>query len=180
MSFGEELARQLDIVAQLTRPAGRQFKSAPDSARGVKARLGYILSPKTGASVDAVAKAAGVTPRTVRTWQAGGTPSKASKKKIDQVYQKFFGINERARHSKPRQKKRNQVLSQVRRNRLQLQNDRGDERYYTPSAGHWADFVDAWAEDNWDMIDAQWDGIVDDWDYGEAWESGLIYVVTIR
>lgn len=178
MSFGEELIRQLDTVASLSRSGPQQFRSSATSVRGVKARIGYILSPKTGVAVDEVARLAGVTPRTVRAWQRGGTPSKASKQKIDQVYQQFFGIRVKAGATKARAKKADQVLSQVQRNKLWLTNEDDESRPWM-AKGAWAQFVRLWAASDLAGLDDAWEDIVSSWDYPEPWMPDLIVHIAI-
>jgi transcriptional regulator with XRE-family HTH domain len=67
-------------------------------ARTTKQMIAYILSPRTGASVGSVARQLGVKTRTVRGWQSGkSAPSAASEDKIEEVYKRFFRLNNKSR-----------------------------------------------------------------------------------
>lgn len=63
-------------------------------ARSVKAMIAYILSPRTGASTQSVARQLKVRQATVRSWEAGKRPpSGASQRKIKVLYERFYRLN---------------------------------------------------------------------------------------
>lgn len=172
MGFGTELSRQLDTVAGLPRKDPYQDEAASD--RGAARRIAYILNAKTGASVNRVAKLAGVTPATVRKWQAGGAPSKASRGKINRVYRKFLDTNNRARVSSRAAK----VAKAVQGNKLHLMNSEGDDRFYGP-ASRWNYLVQLWEDGDTAGMDAWWDGVISYWDYPDPWDAAIIDIVEI-
>lgn len=173
MSFGDKLISELNMVAR-TKPRATMGVS------GTAKRLAYVLSPATGASVQTVARLAGVSTRTVRAWQAGGTPSKGSTAKINNVYDRFFEINNRNRVSVPRLRKASAVKQQVGRSKLHVTNSDGNDRYWMRN-GWWNRFVDAWVDNNAALLDDYWRTIVDGWGDSdpEPWQPHLIDAVEI-
>lgn len=172
MSFGDALISRLNVVAR-TKP-----RAATGASGSPAKRLAYILSPKTGASVGTVAKLAGVSTRTVRSWMAGGTPSKSSAAKIDNVYNRFLDINNRSQVSVPRLRKVNQVKQQVSRSKLRLTNSEDNDRTWMKPAW-WDRFLDAWASNDSAQLDEYWNDIIASWDYYEPWQAHLIEDVEI-
>lgn len=61
--------------------------------RSTKQQVAYVLSPKTGASVGSVARQAGVSTRTVRSWASGGKLSNASAASVNKLFGHFWGLN---------------------------------------------------------------------------------------
>lgn len=65
-------------------------------SRTVKQQINYLLSRRTGASVESVAKQLGVKQATVRGWVSGKTaPSAKSRGEIEALYGRFYQINTR-------------------------------------------------------------------------------------
>jgi hypothetical protein len=172
MSFGVELIRALNLVAGVKEKTG--YQAPVSTKRGFNQRLAYVLNPRTGASPSRVAQLAGVNLDTLRAWQSGRNPSRASRNKLDNVYEKFRSINERA----PRTQKAKKVLGAVQGNKLKLGNEEGDERYWPPGR-HWPKFVTRWAHGSAAGLDDDWDEIISAWDYPEPWQPPLILTVDI-
>lgn len=60
--------------------------------------IAYILSPRTGASLPAVSRQLGIKQSTIRGWGSGKTkPSTESQHRIKDLYQRFFGINNKTK-----------------------------------------------------------------------------------
>lgn len=177
MSFGEELIAQLDRAAGL-RPTPL-IASPAETPRGAKARIRYITSDRTGASVATVAKLARVTPHTVRTWIAGTVPNAASRARIDYVYQQFHAINQQAKYETARRRASKRLLLAVAKDALRLTNLYADFRYWKPSTKWWPRFIALWMHGDADGLDDAWNAIIQDWDYPEPWEADMITDVEI-
>lgn len=177
MSFGTELVAQLDIAAGIG--PGRRLTSDPQTARGFKARLNYVTAVRTGASVDAVARLARVSPRTVRGWMAGKTPSAASRDRVDYVYKQFARINDQARIETARRRASKRLLLAVSNTALRVTNQLADFRYWKPSTKWWPRFIARWIRGDASGLDDDWNSIIAAWDYPEPWEADLIEYVEI-
>lgn len=180
MSFGELLIEQLDTVAGLH--PSPLLRSDPDTEAGARARLAYVLDPKTGATVPTVAKMIGVRVETVRSWVRGtrsSAPTSASRRKIDYLYRRFHAINDRARREGQRRRLGKKVILAVHGNALRVENDSGDLRYWKPGHRWWPRFVARWQRSDAAGLDADWDEIVSDWDYPEPWTSDHIIGVDV-
>lgn len=81
--------------------SGRSFGEAvlalvQPPAKSVKQQINYLLSRRTGASVEAVARQLGVKQATLRGWVSGKTkPSAKSQREIKSLYGRFYQINTR-------------------------------------------------------------------------------------
>lgn len=177
MSFGTELIKQLDRVAGVKKAP--RLEEPYDTARGTRARVAYILSPKTGASVATVAALARVAPSTVRRWASGSVPSPEFRGQIDDVYSRFAAINQRAKDEVTRQRGARKVILAVKDDALKVVNTEGDFRYYKPSFKWWPRLISDWVRRDVEELNKAWDAIIEDWDYPEPWGADLIEDVTI-
>lgn len=177
MSFGAELIEELDRAAGI-RP-GTRLTSDAQTPRGAKARIRYITSSRTGASVETVARLARVSTHTVRTWLLGTVPVPASRARIDSVYQQFFRINEQARYETARRRAAKRLILAVAGDALRLTDVTGDFRYWKPSTSWWPRFIARWIHADSAGLDEDWSSIISSWDYPESWEPDLIEGIEI-
>lgn len=81
--------------------SGRSFGEAilamvQPPSKSVRQQINYLLSRRTGASVEAVARQLGVKQATLRGWVSGKTkPNAKSQREIKSLYGRFYQINTR-------------------------------------------------------------------------------------
>ncbi|MFF9011354.1 hypothetical protein ACF09C_00025 [Streptomyces sp. NPDC014870] len=170
--FGKYNARGIKggeaLIQELNRIVHSSGISSPvTSHRGLTARLRYLDSP---AGREAL-KAQGVTPRTIRSWMRGKTkPSKANLQRIDSAYwerrranlirsgwlKRHLDNNGRGRRMEIYPIDQTQVPEQRRRPSVSQRSI--TVRYI------WNDLVDAYADQNDDLMDEIWDDVITDLD----------------
>lgn len=149
--------------------AGSFIASAPDTQRGFRARLEYLLRTESGARAMADADI-GRNVRQVTDWLTGDVkPTRATMEKVDAAYRKARTENV-ARDLKRRLANGGRgtritveplsprdVPKDHRRRQAQL-----EDREINIRPPRWAQFVDAWAEDDSEAMDTLWMDTCDD------------------
>ncbi|MFC5144585.1 hypothetical protein [Streptomyces aureoversilis] len=159
----EALQKQLQEIVK----AGG-FKSPVDSPRGLKARLGYLDSPR---GREALA-AAGVTarPAVIRAWQAGTRkPRPVNLDRIERAYLEHRAANlvrsgALARHLNNGGRGTRMEIYPVDQSRVHEKRRRDIEQRSITVRYVWDDMVNAWATGDDQTLDAIWDDIICDLD----------------
>lgn len=159
MSFGPELFKVFDRIAG---PARQQPYKEPASTRvGFQRRLRYIISARTGIPAGQAREILDVPKRTWRRWiNERAMGSKAAQQKVDDLYQRFLGINNRA-YAEGKAKK---LARAVKGDALRLENLQTQRRTYKPKPVRWTGLIQAWAAGDPGAADIEWEDILDSWD----------------
>lgn len=156
------------VAARFEDLSGGFIKSSPDSARGFKARLNYLMKHEGGGEA---LLAAGVKPRPKKIvdWLTGDVkPGAKSRRGVDEAYRALRRRNmARALRAKFRHSRRVTVqplpygkLPAQKQKRGQ-QFEQQPDKSFTVSPGQWDDLIDQWEEGDQEGLDESWMDVVD-------------------
>uniref|UniRef100_UPI003F49707B hypothetical protein n=1 Tax=Streptomyces sp. CA-141956 TaxID=3240051 RepID=UPI003F49707B len=162
MKGGEALILELNRIVYSSGIA-----SPITSKRGLAARLRYLDS---AAGREAL-KDQGVTPRTIRSWMRGNSkPSKANLERIDSAYwtrrrENLIRSGWLKRHLDNDGRGRRMEIYPVDQTQVPEARSRSNISQRSITVRYiWADLVDAWADQNADLVDEIWDDVISDLD----------------
>ncbi|MFI1831417.1 hypothetical protein ACH41E_33975 [Streptomyces sp. NPDC020412] len=174
MSGAEGLRRELE---RIVRAGG--IASPVTTTRGLSARLRYLDSPAGKAELERQ----GVTPRLLRAWRRGGTPSAAKLAAVDTAYWnrrranviksgallRILNNDGRGRRIEIYPVDQTHVAQEYRRDL----SDRSIQGRYI-----WDDLVKAWAEGDAETMEEIWDDVISelDSDYGAYAYVGAVTI----
>lgn len=159
MKFAEALGKALDALLPQYKAkiVGDNLKPG-EIKTGVRQRLDYLRAPKTGVTDRRLAQLLGVKPDTLREWQKGRPPSKASREKIERVYLSFLRINNRRR-----------VEQMLRGDKLKFHGPDGAVQHMTVKDRDWHTWITQWSRGDDQSLNADWRSKLEDMISPQDW-----------